>query len=523
MIQIHDISDLSSIREVFLDVLDVDPRSLKFPFTKDDLLVIGMSGGADSTVLGLMFAAFFPEYKAMIRYIFTDTGAEPESAYQTLNDFENMTGATIDRIKGDRDFFELIDDHNQFLPSFKQRYCTSKLKLKPLQDYFDRVFKGKNIFNAAGIRADEADREGLSFVVEFENQKFDRGTYLPFIELGVTKRQVFEILNRTIGIPSTYAYKSRSGCFLCFFMRLSEYVGMLIQDPNNFKRTEELEKVTADDKARWPVPNIEGLHRIPSIPKFTDIRFDVTSKPSDKPYKIGTKTTAQIDDLFGAAEEEVDTLYVAQAIYIHPMLAMYGHRDFTSGAYWSEFVTLSTSFAGLNAALSNYYELKRTTPSPLYNFEHMQIVVSQITFPKGVIDTKPPSSESFTWRTGIALQQLRHLVGHALLALSLDSLKREIQINVDTANSTDDEFLKMDALEYMERDYRLYKELNTRSPKPGTVVWQGLYRPSLKAKDKGNSQMDLVADTGDSQPNKDSRANPLASDSVPMACAICSL
>lgn len=185
-------------------------ENYRLPVLSNDAhVLIGVSGGADSAVLAMFAASYLQPHYPNIHYIFTDTKAEPTSCYKVLDDLESLLGIKITRIEPELGLFELIDQYNGFLPGTKARYCTKELKIKPLQDYISSIPAGTPFISLAGIRYDESDREGVTFTHELERGR----SAFPFVDLKVTKADVFAILHMTIGIPTQYAYKSRSGCF----------------------------------------------------------------------------------------------------------------------------------------------------------------------------------------------------------------------------------------------------------------------------------------------------------------------
>lgn len=148
-----------------------------------------------------------------IEFLFTDTKAEPESCYETLDKIEALTGITIQRIVPTKGLHELIDKYNGFLPNTKARWCTRQLKIEPLMKYMSSLKTGYVHVSLSGIRYDEPNRDGIKFVHSMENSN----ALFPFVDLKITKSMVFDILHNTIGVPSTYSFRSRSGCYSCFF------------------------------------------------------------------------------------------------------------------------------------------------------------------------------------------------------------------------------------------------------------------------------------------------------------------
>ena len=54
---------------------------------------------------------------------------------------------------------------------------------------------------------------------------------------------MFQILEKSgIGIPKYYEWRSRSGCYFCFFQRKEEWVGLHDRHPELFKKAMEYEE-----------------------------------------------------------------------------------------------------------------------------------------------------------------------------------------------------------------------------------------------------------------------------------------
>lgn len=519
-IPVADICSINAIKALFEKHVSKEQlESYRLP-VKDARarVVVGLSGGADSSVLALFAAAYLAPHYPNIDFLFTDTDAEPESCYETLDKIEAMTGIVIKRISPEKGLFELIDEANGFLPSSQARWCTRQLKTAPLLEYLRSSFSPVGVISLAGIRADEANREGITLAHSMENGN----SAYPFVQLGITKAMVFDILDRTIGIPSTYKYRSRSGCYSCFFQRNAEAIGMLINDSAAYQKTEAYEKLSERDAKRWsniPVSLTDaGIPAYYPVPAFVDIR-----KPELVPEAMPTKTkkaNTSGDDLFGLApadnqEEGVD-LYAAFALYVDGHLGMFGGREFTPGTYWQEFVTISTSMAGLKSSLANYYRFRKTTPMPHYSVDDLRIVIVQLRFPTGVIDTLKPSKDSYTWKSGTAYKQLRHLVKHCQVTLQRTDLERrynDLQSIRDNACDSDVAYAADEQLA------ALAMQLKSSPAATGTVVWEGLYVPAPDIQKSVQLELSGISVTSRC---KTPREN-LEFDEVPMACLACSI
>jgi hypothetical protein len=63
----------------------------------------------------------------------------------------------------------------------------------------------------------------------------------PFIEDGIVKEDVFSILTKSVGIPEYYKWRSRSGCYFCFFQRQDEWLGLKRNHPALFEQAKAYE------------------------------------------------------------------------------------------------------------------------------------------------------------------------------------------------------------------------------------------------------------------------------------------
>ena len=206
--------------------------------------VLGISGGKDSAAL-----AIYLKEKGQIpniEYYFADTGCELDETYNFIDKLEIYLGKEIVRIGSDAPFEHHLFMMGGMLPSPRQRWCTVKMKLEP----FEKFVGNDQAISYIAIRADE-HREGYISTKPSIKPRF------PFISDGITRKDVFDILERTVGIPEYYKWRSRSGCYFCFFQRREEWVRLNEYHPKLFKKAMDLEKtnVTDDSQYTW----IEGM------------------------------------------------------------------------------------------------------------------------------------------------------------------------------------------------------------------------------------------------------------------------
>ena len=209
-----------------------------------ELHIISISGGKDSAALAVYLKKKYPEQE--FKYIFFDTEEELQDTYDYLNKLESNLGIKVDRKFPEKSFKELLLAHNDYLPSPMERWCTRKMKLETFLSTM-KEYEDYTIYNYVGIRADE-NREGL---IPTEKNII---TVMPFKDDGITLDDVKRILHdEGIGLPAYYDvvydpkydieyFRSRSGCYFCFFMRQIEWVWLYEKHPDEYQKAMAFEK-----------------------------------------------------------------------------------------------------------------------------------------------------------------------------------------------------------------------------------------------------------------------------------------
>ena len=185
--------------------------------------VLGLSGGKDSAALAIYMKEKYPEVHEKIEFFFSDTGAELKEVYDFLDKLEAYLGKEIVRLSSGKDFDHWLRMYQGFLPSAKQRWCTREMKIKP----FERFVGEDSVVSYIGIRADE-NREG------YISHKPSIKAVFPFVEDGIVRGDVLQLLEDSVGIPEYYKWRSRSGCYFCFFQRQGEWLGLKKASPRAF-------------------------------------------------------------------------------------------------------------------------------------------------------------------------------------------------------------------------------------------------------------------------------------------------
>ena len=171
------------------------------------------------------------------------------------------------------------------------RWCTRKLKIEPFEDYVG----DDPVHLYVGIRADER-REG------YISSKPNIKPVFPFKEDGITKPDVLRILEESgVGLPKYYEWRSRSGCYFCFFQRRSEWVGLKERHPELFELAKAYEK--PEEGFTWSqkesLVQLERPERIEEIRQREAVeaaRQEARRRPRNLAEAFGAVSDPEADD-----------------------------------------------------------------------------------------------------------------------------------------------------------------------------------------------------------------------------------
>lgn len=196
--------------------------------------ICGISGGKDSSALAVYMREKIPQ----MEYFFCDTGAELPETYEYLDKLEITLGKPIARLNSTKGFDHWFEVYRGTLPSPNMRWCTKKMKIEPIEAWVGE----DEVISYVAIRADESGRKGYVSTKQNIQARF------PFIEDGVDHPGVLSILEKAgIGLPGYYEWRTRSGCYFCFYQRKSEWVGLAEKHPDLWARAVAIEsKVKLD-------------------------------------------------------------------------------------------------------------------------------------------------------------------------------------------------------------------------------------------------------------------------------------
>ena len=244
--------------------------------------LLGLSGGKDSSALAVYMRDRVPE----MEYFFSDTGKELPETYEFLDRLEVFLGKPIARLNMERDPSENRDfDHwltlyGGLLPSSQVRWCTVNLKIRPFEEYVGE----DKAYNYVAIRADE-DRVGYKPLKTAALRNIE--PKYPFKEDGITKEDVYRILEESgLGLPDYYNWRTRSGCYFCFFQRKSEWVGLLEQHPDLFELAKAYEKFNPETGERFTWSQGESLEELSQPERIAQIKANTEKAIEDKKKAI---------------------------------------------------------------------------------------------------------------------------------------------------------------------------------------------------------------------------------------------
>ena len=220
--------------------------------------ILMMSGGKDSTALAIYMRDRVPD----MEYVFCDTDKELPETYEYLKKIEYTLGIKIEKLRDDRGFDHWLAVYGGYLPSSNMRWCTRMLKIKP----FEKYVGDDEVMMYVGIRADE-DR--AAYISTKPNIK----TVLPFKEAGITIDDVHRILQESgIGLPDYYDWRTRSGCYFCFFQRRAEWVGLMERHPELFELAKTYEKIDEENGERYTWSGKESLEELSAPARVQEIK-----------------------------------------------------------------------------------------------------------------------------------------------------------------------------------------------------------------------------------------------------------
>jgi Phosphoadenosine phosphosulfate reductase family len=247
--------------------------------------ILGLSGGKDSTALAIFMRKEYPDLE--IEYFFCDTHKELKETYDYLRRIEDWLQIKIHYLEADRGFDHWLDVYGGVLPSPNVRWCTKQMKIIPLEKWVGN----DKVVTYVGIRADEK-RDG------YISTKPNITAEFPFKEHGLVKADILRLLEESgIGLPDYYRWRSRSGCYFCFFQRKYEWVMLAQEHPDLFQKAINYEQNHRDGRTyTWTQDETlsELLKRKDQI--IADHEKAMVKQAKDKPNQSLSDVLAKVLD-----------------------------------------------------------------------------------------------------------------------------------------------------------------------------------------------------------------------------------
>jgi len=251
--------------------------------------ILGISGGKDSAALAIYMRDRVPE----MEYFFCDTGKELPETYEYLARLEAHLGKPIARLNAERGFDHWLKIYGDYLPSPQMRWCTRQLKIKPLENWIGN----DPAISYVAIRADE-QRSG------YVSTKPNLKAVFPFKEGGLIKEDVIRLLEDSgVGLPEYYSWRTRSGCYFCFFQRKAEWLGLKEHHPELFEDSKRYEQPGVGGSKGYTWSQGESLDELEQPERAQEVQrmHEEAMRRAD-----ASRANRRLVEIFGDALDEED-------------------------------------------------------------------------------------------------------------------------------------------------------------------------------------------------------------------------
>ena len=203
--------------------------------------------------------------------LFNDTEAELPEVYQWLDTVSVKLNLPL--VKAGKSLEDLIYEQN-FLPSYRSRFCTRMSKIYPMEDYIGKeeatvyygiradeerigyvASKGKRIEPKYPLQEHNIDLAGVYAILEANNllpPQFFWETLYNEVASQLTAQEVTLVQSLPLWVRGPlFAWRTRANCYFCFFQRRYEFVGLLEHHPKLFDKAQEIEEEVGGEKFYW--------------------------------------------------------------------------------------------------------------------------------------------------------------------------------------------------------------------------------------------------------------------------------
>lgn len=160
------------------------------------------------------------------------------------------------------------------------------------------------VFSYVAIRADE-----YLFRNGYHSTKPNVKAVFPFVERILGHSDVLRELEKAeLGLPEYYEWRSRSGCYFCFFQRKIEWVKLLQIHPDLFEKAKSYEKYNPYTQQWYTWSEGETLEELSQPDRVQEIEQNAESFARFK-----TKSHLSLVEVF--ADEEDDESSFAHSFF----------------------------------------------------------------------------------------------------------------------------------------------------------------------------------------------------------------
>ncbi len=384
-----------------------------------NIYVVPLSSGLDSFATAYSLLAYYPEVDYL--YVHADTGVEAKGTAEALDKFEAITKRTIKKLIPNKDMLTQIEDNGNFLPSQRQRSCTSSMKTYPFNRFYSELKSLHDgnvmIWNMVGIRADEPYRSGIEW------KEDNVASVFPLASLGLVKQDINTIVDKIQLIPSYYNSYSRSGCEICIFSRRQEVLAAWENNPSVVERCANMEEVPSNVlKLYNAMPNSISHETGIARNYLTFYRPSWLSGTAKTGYegkrgRLSNPNCKGTSDMFGDAKR----LYVAvEYEYYDGLYSTTGPM-----VYFENIINYSTTLGGLKTSLK-FFWLHRLHTKEMHGMSdeemlgrYRKIAIIEMEVDNFDDEIPPAPQGIYTWQNDrkplFAIRKTKAVIEHILL------------------------------------------------------------------------------------------------------------
>ena len=214
------------------------------------LVAVNSSGGKDSQSMTILLARIVPRDQLVVVHAPLGEVEWPGTVEHIENTMPAGVPLILARVASGKSLLERVEERGRF-PSMRNRFCTSDLKVSPIERELRRYLKahprfGGRIVSAVGIRRDESNArpKRIPWARSDRNSRAGREWFdwLPIFDLSTD--DVFRVI-RDAGQSPHWVYAeglSRCSCSLCLFSSKSDIRHTAELRPRLYRKYAEIEK-----------------------------------------------------------------------------------------------------------------------------------------------------------------------------------------------------------------------------------------------------------------------------------------